>query len=1530
MFKTSSGTNSEFIEIYNISATNTIDLNNYKIKYHTSSADVIISAGFGTLLAPKSYAVVFEGDYNLDTGIYNGIVPSSALVLKLNNNAFGSSGMANTSNRKLILMNSAGDTLDTYTYSANNATNISDEKILTNKNNSSSNWSNSTEINGTPGFRNSVTPLNFDLVLSSLTISPSSNLEGKDIVINATVKNIGKQTAGNYSIEIYNDTNFDSVGTNMEKIFSKSFTNLLVNDSATVRTVISNPVAGAINLIAKVVFSNDEDTTNNTKIKILSVFPIQHLFNDIVINEIMYAPPSGQAEWVELYNRTDSSVNIKGWSFADNKTTVTLTNNDINIPSKAFIVVSKDSTVLNNYNVPVQLVVFSNMPSLNNSGDAVVVKDSIGILIDSLSYTTSWGGRSGKSIERIEVNDSSRKQSNWGTSINSSGATPGVRNSITPLDNDLSVTFLSHSPQLIIEGNNVNLSATVKNIGKKAVSSFTFNLYNDINNDNIGMANERIFTQNYSNLAKSDSVNVSTNYLPPTSGNYKILAEIIFAQDENTFNNKRVDNFTVIREPNTYNNLVVNEIMYAPSSNQSEWIEIYNRSDSSVNIKNWEIADNSTTVKVTKNDFILAPKSFVVLSSDSSLLNVFNNFINLLIIPNLPSLNNTGDAVVLHDSLGLEIDSLSYFPSWGGNGGRSLERISVNDSSTKESNWGTSINIKGATPGDINSLTQKDFNIGVTEIIFNPENPFKGNNVTISAVVNNSGKSSVQYSLQLFEDTNLDSVADVLLETKSNLTILSSETKPELFNFQIINLQHRRNFIVKTVLSNDQDTTDNIKDKSIAPGYKKSTIVINEIMFTPINDEPEWIEIYNTASDSINLFHWSITDLFTTPVTVTINENVYIPAKSYLLIARDSSVVNFHKSIPSKIVVINLPGLNNTADAVVLKDNRDLTIDSVLYSSSWGGKNGYSLERKEFSVSSNLSSNWASSKDNEMSTPGRLNSITNRNFDLIASELSFNPRFPVAGDNVTPSLKIINNGQSKAENFSVQFFIDTNSDNIPDQLLSTETSLSLDAFDSTSVSSSTDIDDLQNKVLVGAKIIFSQDEDTLNNYTEVATQPGFAQNSLVINEVMYTPETGQPEWVELINNSNETLNLKGWSISDILPSPTKNFISTKVLLIKSNEFIVISKDSSFFNVYPNVTSTLKIVNFGTLGNTSDGIILYDFRNAIIDSLLYTSNWGGSKGFSLERISIDDPTNDSTNWTTSLSVNHSTPGAENSIKNISGGTKDELVINEIMYNPGEGNSEFVEFYNNTSKNVNIGGWKITDENGNENKLSNTSLIIPAKNYFILAADSSVNSNYKLKDKFISILNISSLGLSNTGELILLKDFLGNDIDSVFYSSKWNNSNFTDTKNKSLERINPNINGNDKNNWSTSVSKVGATPGEQNSIFTEKLQTQSHLSISPNPFSPDNDGFEDFTIISYNLAQAIAQVKVKIYNSKGRLVRTLDNNLSSGSSGSIIFNGLDDEGNPLRMGIYIVYLEALNQNSGVTEALKAALVVARKLN
>ena len=60
-----------------------------------------------------------------------------------------------------------------------------------------------------------------------------------------------------------------------------------------------------------------------------------------------------------------------------------------------------------------------------------------------------------------------------------------------------------------------------------------------------------------------------------------------------------------------------------------------------------------------------------------------------------------------------------------------------------------------------------------------------------------------------------------------------------------------------------------------------------------------------------------------------------------------------------------------------------------------------------------------------------------------------------------------------------------------------------------------------------------------------------------------------------------------------------------------------------------------------------------------------------------------------------------------------------------------------------------------------------------------------------------------------------------------------------------------------------------------------------------------------------------------------MRTLANSQASGSSGSVIFDGRDDSSEALRIGIYIIFLEAINEGAGVVENLKTVVVVARKL-
>jgi hypothetical protein len=220
-----------------------------------------------------------------------------------------------------------------------------------------------------------------------------------------------------------------------------------------------------------------------------------------------------------------------------------------------------------------------------------------------------------------------------------------------------------------------------------------------------------------------------------TAGNYQIIAKVVFNDDENLLNNELIKSFIVFPPGTNYNDITINEIMYSPSSGEPEWVELFNRTSSPINLKKWKLSDITSTIVITNDDILIPENSFIVLTADSSILN-FYNIPSEIIDLNLPALNNSGDAVVIKDSLDVLIDSLFYLPIWGGNsGGKSLERISANNSSTDSINWGTSVNPFKATPGTVNSLTKKDFDLLADDIFFTPEFPLEGDTVSIQKEV---------------------------------------------------------------------------------------------------------------------------------------------------------------------------------------------------------------------------------------------------------------------------------------------------------------------------------------------------------------------------------------------------------------------------------------------------------------------------------------------------------------------------------------------------------------------------------------------------------------------------------------------------------------------------------------------------------------------------------------------------------------------------------------------------------------------------
>ncbi len=1789
--------NSEFIELYNTSDSENIDLANFQIVYHTSSADIIIAhEGGSTILLPNSYAVIFEGDYDFAAGIYSGIVPDEALLLKIDNNAFGSSGMSNSSDRTVRLLSTSSDTLDVYTYSANNSAGFSDEKIELTKDNSPANWNNSLSENGTPGDENSVSPKQFDLAITNVRMVIPSAFEGIPLPIEAKLENFGTQDASNFAVSLFDDVNNDSLATANELIETRQVPSLIAGDTSVVSFIISNPVNRVYNFILNVDLNGDEIASNNTAFFEVSVAPKPNNLHDITITEIMYSPASGQPEWIEIYNTTIDDINLKSWAVSDNSSTASVSDDDLLIPALSYLVISDDDNIKDFFEFDAPLVVL-NLPSLNNSGDDLVLLDSLNRAIDSVQYKPTWGGTGGKSLERVNPLLGSNDSTNWSSAITIANATPGGLNSVSSRAFDLKVDNVFVEPEIPIEGGNVSISAVIKNKGTFEVNSFDVSFYLDENTDSIAQTSELVSSQVFNNLQSGDSINTaysltntdagdydfiiaiegfvdqfdedniafyqftisekpadyndivineimytpstdepewvelfnssdnewnlkdwrfsdrsssviiseddfilqpnkfvvlsddeslnnfydipselfvvnlpslnnsddglkiidglgnfidsvnykstwggssegrslerksaggessdSTNWgsadisviatpgkinsivlkefdlrvnsisispeIPisgddvvisalienagsraanqytvtffndensdftgqpnelvstenfgnlnsgefqiatslfgaPAVGEYQFIVEIAFAQDELTGNNIDFISFTVSDPPAEFNDIVINEIMHSPSSDEPEWIEIFNRSQKTIDLKNYRVADLSDTVTIFTESTFLAPEEFFVIADDSAFIEIYPN-VREFIIKSIPSLNNSSDDVKLINNLDQVVDSVQYKSSWGGTNGRSLERIDFNGSSNDSTNWISSNIMTGGSPGTINTVAQKELDVAAVDLIFNPELPLIGDDISVSVKIKNLGKTGATFSLILFEDLDLDSLSNIIVERIDNISLLSGDSSIIAFDYQLENIQRETGYLVFVELNNDGDNSNDFVYGTIIPGYPAGSVVINEIHYTPSDGEPEWFELVNNSEESINIKNWLSKDVLTTPKEVTIvDSSVTLAPNKFIVVAKDSSVFDYHLSIPTKVITSNFATLNNSEDGLVIKDATGRTIDSVYFSTSFGGGNGISLERIDLNASSSDLLNWASSTDIEKSTPGRVNSVVLKESDLVVAELIYDPEFPVLNDDVVPSVKVKNSGLKAAENFSVTFNVLTDGSL---QQLSRVNGLTLNASDSVIVSSTASFS-LSGTITIIVEIEFALDEEPLNNIFEEELIPGFTPKSLIITEFMSQPVSGETEWIELLNISGESINIGGWSVSDVLSSPTKNFITEDDLNILPNEYFIVVSDATGFTF--ETDSKIFEVNFGTLGNTEDGIILYDFRDAIIDSLFYDRRWNISRGQSAERISLDNLSNNSMNWTSTLNSDGGTPGTVNSITGICEYSESSVVINEIMFEVSSTNSEFVELVNISDSLINMGGWKLVDEAGNETIVSPVNFLLEPNNLFVLAADTTILDNYSFED--ISNLRIagqSDLGLSNSGEILLLKDIHGNVIDSINYNAKWHN-NFSDTKNLSLERINPSLNSNDPYNWSTSVDASGATPLCRNSIFTELGKLESKLEFSVNPFSPDNDGFEDFTIISYNLKNETSQIRIKIFDDKGRKIRTLVNNRASGSSGSVIFDGLDDEGKALRIGMYIVFLEAIGTNSSTVETLKKIIVIARPL-
>jgi len=256
---------------------------------------------------------------------------------------------------------------------------------------------------------------------------------------------------------------------------------------------------------------------------------------------------------------------------------------------------------------------------------------------------------------------------------------------------------------------------------------------------------------------------------------------------------------------------------------------------------------------------------------------------------------------------------------------------------------------------------------------------------------------------------------------------------------------------------------------------------------------------------------------------------------------------------------------------------------------------------------------------------------------------------------------------------------------------------------------------------------------------------------------------------------------------------------------------------------------------------------------------------------------------------------------------------------------------VALYNQSNKIIDLNNLNIQDSGSPINILTNKSLLKP-NTYALLTEDTiSIRKAYNLPDS-ANLVEVENLpDLNNSGDVIRLSNIDFSTIDSIQYSPDWHFRLLDNTKGVALERISFTNPSQDATNWQSASKAVNfGTPGYQNSQTNQSSQQifNEIINIENKTVSPDNDGFEDLLIINYQTEQNGVAANLYIFNERGQLIAHPIKNELLGNSGIFKWDGLDDSGARLPLGIYIVYAEFFGLDGKISKQ-KIPVVLAGKL-
>jgi hypothetical protein len=364
------------------------------------------------------------------------------------------------------------------------------------------------------------------------------------------------------------------------------------------------------------------------------------------------------------------------------------------------------------------------------------------------------------------------------------------------------------------------------------------------------------------------------------------------------------------------------------------------------------------------------------------------------------------------------------------------------------------------------------------------------------------------------------------------------------------------------------------------------------------------------------------------------------------------------------------------------------------------------------------------------------------------------------------------------------------------------------------------------------------------NGNPAGADPGLANNSVVVNEVMPTGLAGAGgNWIEFRNTTNAPIPIGGWFLSDDPLNRTKYTIPAGTV-IPASGYWSIPQAGGFGGAF--ALSALGGAVYLTSNNGAG--VVGGYRDAIdygpsdpgVSFGKYVKGTGGS-----DFTAMTAPTRDAANAYPKVGP---------------------VVINEIMYNPFGLDREFVELRNVTGAAVSLAGWTFAD---GITYTFGAGASIPANGYALVVsiAPDVFRSTYGVPAD-VPIYGPFAGGLDGAGERLTLARPgapVGDvtplvTVDRVNYDNELPWPAAADGDGPSIARLNPLRYGNDVTNWRADA--VGGSAGVANGFPPIVLANAFGYGASPAvtlQFGSDVGATvakEDLAFVNRNTGQAVA--------------------------------------------------------------------------